>query len=251
MKRNHGKNKRRIFLIFLGILFLESGAALNALEIFPEHFALEGNAGEKIKNQIFLKNPGQETVKVNLLFLPCSADEKINRKKWVKFSHKTFKIKPRETKILDLLCKVPKKTKGELSGIVMIKTENPLDPFMEIRYLHPLTLHIKGTGVIKAKFIKVEAKKNMGAIFLNYSIKNEGNMRIKPKFVVEILNLKGELSSKVLEPKINEIKPEEQLSFTSALPLEGNYENKGTLKLFYKDLENKVQSDQMGFEVLF
>jgi len=237
MKKYFKKIFKWQLLLLLSAFSLLLTNGIGALEISPEHFTLEAEVGKKIKNQIILKNPSQKKVKVTLHFLPCSSDEKMNRKKWVKS--------------IQLTCKVPKKAKGELLGIVMIKAENPLEPFMEIRYLHPLTMRIKGTEKVKAKLTKVEAKKNNRSILLYGAIKNEGNIRIKPKLIVEILNLRGELDSKVLDPKINEIKPEEEINFTAEFPLRNDEsQGFGTLKLFYKDVKDKIQMEKKGFKII-
>ncbi|KKR68758.1 MAG: hypothetical protein A3I11_07595 [Elusimicrobia bacterium RIFCSPLOWO2_02_FULL_39_32] len=251
MKKYFKKIFKWQLLLLLSAFSLLLTNGIGALEISPEHFTLEAEVGKKIKNQIILKNPSQKKVKVTLHFLPCSSDEKMNRKKWVKFSQKKFFLNQEESKTIQLTCKVPKKAKGELLGIVMIKAENPLEPFMEIRYLHPLTMRIKGTEKVKAKLTKVEAKKNNRSILLYGAIKNEGNIRIKPKLIVEILNLRGELDSKVLDPKINEIKPEEEINFTAEFPLRNDEsQGFGTLKLFYKDVKDKIQMEKKGFKII-
>ncbi|MBI2119699.1 MAG: hypothetical protein HYT97_08745 [Elusimicrobia bacterium] len=251
MKKYFKKIFKWQLLLLLSAFSLPLADGIVALEISPQHFTLEAEVGKKIKSQMVLKNTNQKRVKVTFHFLPCSSDEKMNRKKWVKFSQKKFTLNQEESKTIQLTCKVPKKAKGELLGIVMIRTENPLEPFMEIRYLHPLTLRIKGTEKVKAKLTKVEAKKNYKSILLHGAIKNEGNIRIKPKLIVEIRNLMGELDSKVLDPKINEINPEEEINFTAEFPLEKNYSlDSGTLKLFYKDMEDKIQMDKKGFKII-
>ena len=91
-----------VFSIFLAT------SALTALEISQEDFYFYGIPGEKIKKTITLKNDCGEAVSVHLYF---NAGENKEKKQWLGFSKKRFKLKANQSRAIELTCKVPKRAR--------------------------------------------------------------------------------------------------------------------------------------------
>jgi len=183
----------------------------------PARFEVSLPPGEVAEGDYYVQNdtdqPAHIVVEPENWFKEAYDYGKLEIKDWVEFDIYEFDLKPKEIKKLRLRIKVPKDIKGELvsqiffTSIVLREDGQPVEG-IKARVGAVLYVAIKGTEIVDAETSNIavlkEYKEDRKVIKVEVSVKNKGNVHIRPTGKVTIVDKAGK---KLIELDLESGKP--------------------------------------------
>lgn len=117
--------------------------------------------------------------------------KEIPPEKWINFETKEFKLEPEQVKELKFTITVPEGAAGEFAAMIFF---NMLEEGEMIGsgFGVPIYVMVKGSEIVDAEIIELKVESNLGGGINGYvTIKNNGNVHIRPRTSVQILDNEG------------------------------------------------------------
>ena len=191
------KNGIAVVVVFVVTFFCATQSY--GLVMGPARFEVSLPPGEIAEGDYYVQNdtdqPAHIVVEPENWFKEAYDYGKLEIKDWVEFDIYEFDLKPKEIKKLRLKIKVPKDVKGELVSQIFftssVLTENGKTfEGIKARVGGVLYVAIKGTEIVDAEISNIavskEYKDDKKVIKVEVSVKNKGNVHIRPTGKVAI-----------------------------------------------------------------
>lgn len=170
----------------------------------PARFEVSLPPGEIAEGDYYVQNdtdqPAHIIVEPENWFVEAYDYGKLDIKDWVEFDTYGFDLKPKEIKKLRLRIKVPNDVKGELvaqiffTSTVLKEDGQPVEG-IKARVGAVLYVAIKGTEIVGADIANITISKDPGEdserLKMEISVKNRGNVHIRPAGKVTIQDISG------------------------------------------------------------
>lgn len=236
---------KRLFLFIIAFSLAAVPALFAKFKVGPSYFEVSLNPGERREKAIFLENPYKKsmTLLVEVEDFPnFSRNRNIKPADWLGLKKMEVVVPKKSKKLLKFKMTAPKGLKGEVAAKIGIMEKGQGDAMIHTRMIVVVYLISLDGSIISADMNSFEASRDKEKdISFKMVLKNSGNIHIRPKGVLEIINAKGRSVKKV---KLAEILPlfEEQ---------EGTLKNEEALKDL-PDGEYTVKSDiSIGYDKKF
>ncbi len=201
--------------ILFALLFAGAASPAFSLETAPDYFLFKGAPGKKVTQTLTIKNSDAFPQKIALGFEPWQKGQDAS---FVSFSPDGFKLKSGESKKVSVICRVPKQ-QGELYGNLVIKSVPQTENAYELRLKTEVCLQIEGTQLSDLSFAGISAERKGRDLWVQANMKNTGNIKLIPKLVAQMGDLKDMDQAQVLSAQKTVFYPNEQGAFSGSLPL--------------------------------
>lgn len=207
-------------LILVSMLWFLISPVAHAVDIEPQRLEHSLDAGKTYSGSFKLKNPSDFSVDV---FISTGQYRYISSQgtipppegnaalpsceSWLEFDKKKYALDPGEFVDVKFLIKVPKESSGEYLCAALFDEKRALQeikpkentPNVQVRVIPrfsiPVYISIKNTEKIAAEIedISTEPEFQKGGLIFNITLKNTGNIHIRPLGTLTILNQKSEV----------------------------------------------------------
>lgn len=198
----HTDEKKRytqIFVLICAIICINLWVNCNnayCLNVSPGRIEINVALSKSYEDVLAIKNTEERDLEIKLRIEDWFKAVEGNAKKigtfeWLEISPLEFGLKEGETKEVKFKVAVPKKAKGELNGMIFVEAkpkeiaEGAIGINTSIGV--PIYVMVKGTERFKAEIEELKVMKG-SPLELAITIKNSGNVHIRPTGVIEIFN---------------------------------------------------------------
>lgn len=236
---------KKMILIF-SIVFLFTSLSWAKFKLGPSYYELSLKSGESVEKEIFIENADAEQMELMLLiepFLNSTNNKKVLPDQWLTIDKSSIIVKGKTQKLLKFKVTCPKDLKGEVSAKLGFIEKGTAGAMVHTELSSFIYLIALDNSIIGAEISKFQGQKTKeDNIKFDITIKNTGNIHIRPKGTLQILNDKNQLIQKIELPESSPIFENKEYKLVSKDDVkklaDGQYLIKANISLGYNDAYN-------------